>query len=630
MTQLSPYTIVYDQIAKAVAVLYERWNKGQYITKQDLLKDFNDVLSELYNKVGTVNTKIDQYIKGEPPSSKKYNKFISSIRDDINIAAKQVDYLSAKTIQTFNLFTSELESEKNYIKRIYSKTKVLQMYSQSPADDLVYIGDSFDNTDYIDTTKYLADNIPLVESGHLTLPVIKRNIWPATTVTINKSNGFIGNNHIAIRAENPLTQDGYKYTWEDSVTYSDKKSLIDKNPLTIFEYEALKVDISQETMLENSDEFSFIVDDATLVDSTQGSLVNWGNHSMSEPLVLDFTVSAPVAGKCNNIIITPFFGSSKVVTITSVIVKSFDGTEEEILDMPVYVGLSPEYFNNTSSKNNFLNQALIKFEEREIVQARIKMQQDQINRVEILHTFWATDYKDNSIGDNSPFYGTVRFNPKNVDEQTYSEVRFDQTTITPKLTKPNEFKSSNVNRKTVSVTLIKKGANNNLTAGTSTTYNVPIKIQRELLPAERMSIGLRDVSFGYDIYSDYTEITSMPYYFDLPVESVILNIDSNENDLTSAGAEISAEISADGKTWIAIDAVQSGLSGTQDAIPEVVAFNQNIPTGYKLPGVSYFAHPDVPQEIKSLIVKLKIKKNTNYNVTPVLYSYTLGVKVKKS
>ena len=623
MTQLSPYTIVYDQIAKAVAVLYERWNNGQYVTKQDLLKDFNDTLSQLYKNVGTVNCKVEQYIKGEPPSSKKYNSFITSLRDDINIATKQVDYLNAKVIETFNLITSELESEKKYVNRIFSKSKILQMYSQSPADDIIYIGDSFDNTDFIDTTKYIVGAIPLVQDGQATLSVLKKNPWPATSITINKSNGFIGNNHLAVRADNILDGDNYKYVWEDSASFSDKRNIIDQNPLTVFEYEAVKVVQDSLSSTRSNDEFCYIVDDETLTDAARGSLINWSNHNLSNPLVLDFNIDAPSPAKANNIVITPFFGYSKVVSIDSIIIKKSDGTEKELLSDSVYVGLSPEFFNNQSSKNYFLNKAVIYFEEQEILQARIKMSQVQFNTIDMIHTFWSTDYKDETSSDDSPFYGSVRFDPKAVDEQVYNEVRFDQTAITPTLTRPNSFKASKINSKTVSVTAKKK-------IGSDTSYNVPIKVQREILKADRMSIGLRDVSLYYDTYSNYAEITSLPFYFDLPVESVILNIDSNEGTFTVADALISAQISADGKSWIDIDAVQSGFSTTEDKVKEVVAFNQTVPSGYQLPGVAYYAHPDVPLEVKSLMVKLKIKKNSSSNITPALYSYTLGVKVKKS
>jgi hypothetical protein len=395
--------------------------------------------------------------------------------------------------------------------------------------------------------------------------------------------------------------------------------------LTIFEYEAIRVNEDSLSATRSTDEFCYVVDDDTLVNAAKGSLVNWSNHDLSDPLVLDFTISSAAAAKANNIVITPFFGYSKVVSIDSVIITLSDGTEKELLSDPVYVGLSPEFFNNQSSKNYFLNKATIYFEEQEITQARVKMSQAQSNQVDIIHTFWTTDYQSASLADNSPFYGSGRFNPKEIDEQIYKEIRFDQTAITPMLTKPNSFKAGKVNTKSISVTTIKRGTGSGLTS----SYNVPLKIQREVLKAQRMSIGLRDVSLGYDTYSNYAEVTSLPFHFDLPVESVILNIESNEGIFTGTDSLISAEISVDGKSWIPIDAVQSGFSGSDDTVSEVIAFNQTIPTGYKLPGVAYYSHPDIPLEVKSLIVKLKMKKNSSSNITPALYSYTLGVKVKK-
>ena len=62
------------------------------------------------------------------------------------------------------MFTSEIENEKKYSQRIFSKAKVLQMYSQSPAEDIVYLGDSFDNQDYMDFAKMSKTENPLVSN----------------------------------------------------------------------------------------------------------------------------------------------------------------------------------------------------------------------------------------------------------------------------------------------------------------------------------------------------------------------------------------------------------------------------------------------------------------------------------
>jgi hypothetical protein len=627
MTQLSAYTLVYEQVAKSIAKLYEQWRNGQYITKQDLLEDFNKSLSDLYNNIGRSNTQIDQFIKGEPPSSAKYNTFISSFRDDINIVASQLDNISAKAVDVFNLMSAEIESEKNYTNRIYSKAKILQLYSQSPADDIVYVGDSFDNSDFIDLQKSAIESRPIVSNGQMCLPIKKKNYWSTSTIFINKSNGFLGNNHVITRASNEVEGDNYKYIWEESPSIDNKNNIKDQNPLTYFEYEALNVKkdtVTTQANKQTEDDFCFIVDDESLVNQPKGSLINWSNHDLSTPLVLDFKLSSSTAAKANCIKIIPYFGSNKTVKVSSIKIISVDGKEKSILDEPFYIGLSPEFLNNESSKNFFLSEAMIYFEESDVLECSIVMEQNQSNEVDILHNYWLTDYPEDKVVDESPFYGSIRFDPRALDEQVYKEVRFDQASVTPRLTNANIFKSKNLTTKNISVTVTK--SNNS-----SLTYSVPIKVSRTLMKANRLSIGLRDVSLYYDEYADYAEFISLPFDFDLPVESVILNVESNEKLISSSSSLITAEISADGTNFIPIDTVQSGYAETDFLVPEVVAFNQSIPSGYKLPGVAYYSYPTpgIPKEVKKLWVKIKMKKSQSSNTTPVIYSYSLGVKVKK-
>jgi hypothetical protein len=162
MAQLSPYTSIFDHVATALFELIDNFNKGKYLTKQEVLEDFNKVINDAYKNIDTISSKLQLVSKGEPPSSEKMNKFFSTLKNDINISGKQLDYLLAKAISVFNMFTSEIENEKKYSQRIFSKAKVLQMYSQSPAEDLVYIGDSFDNQDYMDFVKMSKTENPLV------------------------------------------------------------------------------------------------------------------------------------------------------------------------------------------------------------------------------------------------------------------------------------------------------------------------------------------------------------------------------------------------------------------------------------------------------------------------------------
>ena len=164
MAQLSPSTSIFDQVATSLFDLVEKYKNGKYLTKQDLLEDFNKALNNAYNNIDTMNSKLNLITKGEPPSSEKMNEFFSTLKNDVNISAKQLDYLLAKTISVFNMFTSEIENEKKYSQRIFSKAKVLQMYAQSPAEDIIYTGDSFDNQDYMDFSKMSRTENPLVSN----------------------------------------------------------------------------------------------------------------------------------------------------------------------------------------------------------------------------------------------------------------------------------------------------------------------------------------------------------------------------------------------------------------------------------------------------------------------------------
>ena len=80
MTQLSPITLVYDQIALCVSDIARKNNEGQYTTKQDILEDFNKKLTEIYDKVNSPQSSLSLFVNGEPPSSSTFNSFINTLR----------------------------------------------------------------------------------------------------------------------------------------------------------------------------------------------------------------------------------------------------------------------------------------------------------------------------------------------------------------------------------------------------------------------------------------------------------------------------------------------------------------------------------------------------------------------
>lgn len=633
MAQLSPSTSIFDQVATSLSSIADKLKNGKYITKQDLISDFNQALSDAYKNIDSFNTSLDLFTKGEPPTSTKINKFVNSLKNDINISAKQLDYLTAKTISIFNLFTSEIENEKKYSQRIFSKTKILQMYSSSPAEDVVYIGDSFDNQDYMDFSKMKVNQNPMIHNSAATIQAAKTVNWNVSRLTLNNSNGFMGNNHIVIKRKDELDKINYEYVFKNSPSISNPLNIIDKNPLTYFEYEALNVD---KTKYQNvfdfapsDNEFSYIVDSEELSSAPKRSLVNWSNHNLQEPLKLDFTIEANAASMANSIKISPYFGYTKIVKVSNIYVTNDLGETEHIVREPFYIGLSPESLTKEAYSKYYFDSAVVKFSDRKVLKVRIILEQPYFNEEEIMHTYWATDYTG-SKSDNSPFFGSVRFNPDSLSKDIYQEINYNKDAIIPPLSNPNIFKKNNVTSKEISISVKKRLTNTN-TSESVQTFTVPLKLQRDIIKSRRMSIGLRDVSVEYIEYLDSAEVISLPYVFDYPVESVMLGIESDVKNVSSNIQLISSEISVDGgNNWFEISSTQYGFSSsTSSQNPEILVFNQNVSPGYKLPGVGYENYPKIPQEVKSILVKIKLLKDPNTNVVPNVYSYTLAAKVKK-
>lgn len=633
MAQLSPSTSIFDQVATSLSAIAEKLKNGKYITKQDLMSDFNQALNEAYKNIDSFNTSLDLFIKGEPPTSAKMNKFVNSLKNDINISAKQLDYLTAKTISIFNLFTSEIENEKKYSQRIFSKTKILQMYSSSPAEDIVYIGDSFDNQDYMDFSKMKVNENPMIYGGSATIQAAKTVNWNVSRLTLNNSNGFMGNNHIVIKSKDELDKINYEYVFKNSPSISNPINIIDKNPLTYFEYEALNVDKSKYQnvfdFIPSDNEFSYIVDSQELSSAPKRSLVNWSNHDLQEPLKLDFIIQANSPSIANSIKISPYFGYTKIVKVSNIYVTNDLGETEDIVGEPFYIGLSPESLTKEAYSKYYFDSAVVKFSDRKVLKIRIVLEQPYFNEEEIMHTYWATDYTQ-STSDNSPFFGSVRFNPDSLSKDIYQEINYNKDAIIPPLSNPNIFKKNKVTSKQIAISVKKRLTEAN-TSESVQTFTVPLKLQRDIIKCKRMSIGLRDVSVEHIEYLDSAEIISLPYVFDYPVESVMLGIESDARSVSSNIQLISSQISVDeGNSWLDISSTQYGFNSSVSSVnPEVLVFNQNVSPGYKLPGIGYYNSPKIPQEVKSILVKIKMLKDPNTNVVPNVYSYTLAAKVKK-
>lgn len=699
--------------------------------------------------------------------------FTGNYSDDINIIAKQIDYLTAVFINSHNIFTDEIAQENKFINRIKSKVKILQMYSSSPSSDLYYFGNSFDSSDYVDFSKMdNKDQLPLIDNGQMTLSSgVVKNWVPRSIFIAEGSNGYRGSNH-AVYSSSTSTNP-YRYFFEDTPTIINQENIRDNNPLTFFEYEQINI--------ENKDPDSKEFEYKYIVNPGPGQPIAYDPWSSfkGESLLLNIVMEKEIAESANFIKIIPYFGSAnyivKDVTVTSIEVVDELNVTENILRQPIYISSSFIPFSIDKIKNFYYREAKISFSERKIKSIKIYFKQSDSIPVDIKHIYYRPDATGNQTNVNkqpNPYSNQKRFDPESpvaTDETKSSSIpwstkTYDINTLIPSYNQPNFFKSETQNTKTIDIKLsreipirdgyviralgedgnfryitrafysdfdhilsispvyfnindsnlsdyinsspIKSGeqgsfpylsqissldlqgtpsadatsAYSDITKvkdwlNTTTTqknskgetititkaekfakfklkfdgnlnaeikeassqdtkpdnkfYKVPLTRQEEILKAKRRSIGIRDISVGHESYSDKAVVISRQYDAPADIEYLTLSAETDfSGTLTSAIAEnIKYYISLDdGSKWIQISSIEDPFS----SVPEVVAFNQNIDENFRMPGVSYLSQPDIPASVRKFILKIEITKPTGENITPIIYSYKVGVKVKQS
>jgi hypothetical protein len=731
MTQLSANLLSYQQLLIKVSRLISVVNSTGIFSKEEIASEYSNILTEVQEQIGAPLTQYDPFIKGEPPISSKINLFFDGCSTDLNTIASQVDFLNAKSISIFNLFSTEIENEKRFSERIASKSKILQMYSRSPADDIFYVGDSFDNDDLIDYSKIQAGLNPLIKNGVMTLPVSATQKWNANAVKVLSSRGFIGNSHQVTKAIDSEESSEYKYIYQNSSTLNNLTSLKDSNPLTYFEYEALNVDKSRPTpepsIPAREHEFKYIKSEFSSSNTSESDLIDWSTYNTADPLVLDLELASSNSSVANSIDITPYFGSMKYVEVTSVLVYGKDGVSQEALDAPIYIGSSLVPLNLQMAKSYFYSKATIRFAERQVFKIQISFKQPEYSNIEIQHVYW----KPTSSNRDNPFVNLERFNPDALNKDIYEKVEYNKYSLLPTVSNPTEYSKLGQAFKSVDVSIKKKpvarkfyvielsitnpsnqqvkayfegwfsenssdrDANGNfivirvprfldsidvtedeiknknydtieaaqqdfddlidiylldqaiptlLDDGSTVNmitvveqsftaqervknYRVPVQTAKERYPAKRWCIGLRDIEVYKETFNSQLEIVSLPFSFDFPVESVMLDIDSNIDEEMLKNVSILGYISVDnGSNWIQISPIQLDFSG----VPEVLFFNQSVLNEYRLSGGSYLSYPTIPKEVKNILVKIKIVKKNRINFTPSIYSYQLIAKVKRS
>lgn len=356
------------------------------------------------------------------------------------------------------MFTSEVEQENSFLNRIKNKIKVLQMYSSSPANDLFYVGSSFDNTDYIEYSKIEStDILPTIDNGQMTLSKVTTSAWVPQRVFIEQasSNGVAGNNHsvYASAEDNPP----YRYFFQDSPTSRNINNVIDNNPLTFFEYEQINIPGTRKPIGNQNFEFQYRKDQ-------EDQYYDWSTFT-SDDLQLVTVMENDDEEKANFINIVPYFGSGNNITkdirIEKIEVKNNLNEVENVLIEPINIssGLIPSSLD--SAKRFFYKEANIKFTERKVKSIKVFFKQLNHNETKIQHVFFEPVKSRTRTGglvvpeniESNPFFNQNRFNPNDptvapslgYPNISWSLKIWNKAQIMPSYNQPNLFKSETNN-----------------------------------------------------------------------------------------------------------------------------------------------------------------------------------------
>jgi hypothetical protein len=329
------------------------------------------------------------------------------------------------------------------------------MYSNSPGNDLYYMGDSFDNLDFIDINKIRSNRMALVKDGSAKLPVINTVPWLVSTISIDQedSNGLIGNNHAVFDTQNVDTNT--KYYFEKDPRVGLIGNIIDDIPDTYFEYEAINIPTS-ERISRGAKEFEFFYSKQAKVnnqDVTQYS--SWADHGLDQSLNLTLILESERSQKMNSLTVVPFFGQADMiypeVEIYKVIAVNSDTNEVvDLISSSIFIGNTIVPQTIESMKNYNYEQCVIDFPEIKTKFIKVYFKQKSYNNVKVKHLYWKP-----STTTAIEFRNQSRFNPEILASTGYEQVSYNVSELIPGIKTPNQFKlNTNESTKMVRVSAV--------------------------------------------------------------------------------------------------------------------------------------------------------------------------------
>lgn len=461
MAQLSTDTLAYAQIISKVQKFIDDYSNLKNVSPKDYDKAYQELLFDIHTNIGGTMAKGVLMKMGDVPSSSMFNRLVSDLSSDINIITNQFDTLAANYINTFNMASNQIESEKSSLGRVRSKINVLELYSKSSSVNITYFGDSFNDLSNVQTDKITPGNIPDISDGYATLAKTRSKNLKTTIKIINEnyndqvssevsfaksSNGLRGNYFLF---HNDDEENMFLYEKNPYILKSNEQSMTDGSAATYFECEAIKV-IDSENSLKPEYEFEYLSGD---------KYINWSKFDESKALTLtvELSASSKVGDYINSISILPFFGYDiqganaviKNVMVTSIKLfdESLNKTYELINSGPITIGSDISLRTIENYKNFFHNKGVFKFEEKKVNKIYITFEQLEFNESVIKHTFW-TPYE---LGSPNKWANQERFNPSGLTSPANVVSSWDKNILVPNILTPAQHKSGSLINKQISI-----------------------------------------------------------------------------------------------------------------------------------------------------------------------------------
>lgn len=262
----------------------------------------------------------------------------------------------------------------------------------------------------------------------------------------------MGNNHAAYVKSD--VNSSYKYSYQDNASIGLLQNVIDSNPLTYFEYEAVSIKKS-DILANGAKDYEFLYSYEEVSESSKSvKYKSWADHKETEPLKLVLSIKSDKPQKANTLDIIPFWGTDQAaaaeIKVSRIVAIDQESQEIDLISEPIYVGTAAIPMTLESSKNYFYDKIKIVFPEVTTSEIQVYFEQYDSNNIKIKHMYWKPLP---SSGRLSALNTQSRFDPSALSSIGFNEVQYNQYDLVPKITRPNMYKDeSDLSVKQINVT----------------------------------------------------------------------------------------------------------------------------------------------------------------------------------